>query len=226
MKTILLTRNKKALVDDDVYEWLSDYNWYSRDAENPRAVREVLVGGKHTKIYLHKLICGYPPYFKVMFGNRDCLDCRKPNLKPINLSGYMEKWVSGVGSSEYLGPRWNRDRGIWDALFEGCLIAQYTNEIDAARAYNAKALEVFGENAQLNEIPFLPTRQANSYPTEEDWRSFKTSKFRGVYRDLNGMFISRTSAQYLGMFKKEKDAAEAHDVAVLHRGQTERMNLG
>jgi len=59
-------------------------------------------------------------------------------------------------SSIYKGVYYDRSRRKWMAriTIHGTMVnlGRYQTEVEAARAYNAKALEVFGEFAKLNEI--------------------------------------------------------------------------
>jgi len=231
VKSLLLTKNERALVDSKVYDWLSDYNWSAliRDEKHKYATRGMRIEGRYKKVYLHRLICGYPPYFLIKFINGNSLDCRKGNMLPINLSGKSERWVSGVGKSEYAGVRWYDNRGLWESHFNNCHIGLFDNETDAARAYNATAIEAFGPGADINDISFLPASQAREFPGGEHRVAFKTSKYRGVWqRGTDGKFevVARIDGKdiEIGTFKDEEEAAQAFDEVVIHHGHIERAN--
>ena len=59
-------------------------------------------------------------------------------------------------SSQYKGVRWRKDRNKWCAKItkDGIEhnLGYFENEIEAARAYNNKALELFGEHALSNDV--------------------------------------------------------------------------
>ena len=59
-------------------------------------------------------------------------------------------------SSIYVGVRWDKSRNLWMAgivfLRKSITIGRYKNEIDAAKAYNSKAIELFGSDARINKI--------------------------------------------------------------------------
>ena len=231
MKCILLTRNERAIVDKKVYDWLADYNWSTLISKKKYkyAARGLRLDGRYKKLYLHRLICGYPPYFLIKFINGNSLDCRKDNMLPINLSGKSERWVSGIGKSEYVGVRWHDDRGLWEGHFNDCHIGLFDNETDAARAYNAKAIDVFGPGADVNDIPFLPAKQARTYPGEEGRISFKTSKYRGVWqRGRDGKYMAVTYRDgkeiKIGEYKDEVEAANAYDQVAIHHGHVDKAN--
>lgn len=232
MKCILLTKNERALVDPKVYDWLSDYNWSTLDRHKGRkyAVRGMRLDGKYKKLFLHRIICGYPPYFLIKFINGNSLDCRKDNMLPINLSGKSERWVSGIGVSEYVGVRWHEDRGLWEAHFNDCHIGLYDNETDAARAYNAKAIDVFGPGADVNDITFLPAKQARTAPGGESRKAFKTSQYRGVRtRGTDGRFRAEITVngkrRNVGTFDDGAEAANAYDEVAIHHGHIDRANI-
>ena len=65
MRQIPLTQNKFALVDDDVYEWAKDYNWYAKYTNNlwyvarNSSIKDDVQHKQHT-IWLHHCIIGFP----------------------------------------------------------------------------------------------------------------------------------------------------------------------
>src|SRR4051794_14120491 len=83
MKEILLSQNKKALVDDAVYPLLSEFKWCYRGGTNNQpgyAVRNIKSDGKVRLLYLHHLVVPLEPGKEVIFLNHDRLDCRRENL--------------------------------------------------------------------------------------------------------------------------------------------------
>lgn len=61
------------------------------------------------------------------------------------------------GSSAYKGVYWRKDKSLWrvQLMIDGVRkeIGHFKSETEAALAYNAAAIEHFGEFARLNEIP-------------------------------------------------------------------------
>jgi len=55
-------------------------------------------------------------------------------------------------SSEYVGVYFRKDISKWTAVICNIYLGSYENEIDAAIAYNNKAIELYGENTKLNII--------------------------------------------------------------------------
>lgn len=155
MKEIKLTKGKFALVDDDDFEWLSQWNWYFIDGGY--AARSTMKGkkngGEKKMYYMHRQILNPPVGFLVdhIDGNRlnnqrynlrACLpsgNSRNRKLRCDNTSGY--KGVLATAN------RWRATIGINGKSHH---IGVFDNIIDAARAYDKKAREVFGEFAKLN----------------------------------------------------------------------------
>ena len=75
MKEIPLTRGKFALVDDEDYEWLSQWKWYC--STTGYAVR----GCKNRILYMHREIAKTKPGMLTDHINRNKLDNRKENLR-------------------------------------------------------------------------------------------------------------------------------------------------
>lgn len=79
MKKIQLTKNKVALVDDDMFEYLNQWKWYLND--NGYAVNK----GK-TIIRMHRLINNTPEGLFTDHINMDKLDNRRCNLRSVSKS--------------------------------------------------------------------------------------------------------------------------------------------
>jgi len=82
MKTLSITKGYAAIVDDEVYDAVSEYSWqYS----NGYAKRLFRVGKKRKTVYLHRYI--YDLMKGLKFGlqidhiNGDKLDCRMENMR-------------------------------------------------------------------------------------------------------------------------------------------------
>lgn len=88
--------------------------------------------------------------------NRVKTDNHIANLRPCTRAENAMNRKSQVGSSSFCGVSWHKGSGKWQARI--ChkggwhALGYYTSEIEAARAYNAAALERFGEFASLNQI--------------------------------------------------------------------------
>jgi len=84
-------------------------------------------------------------------------DNRKENLRPCtHAQNSMNKHGNRRNKSGYKGVHWDRDHKKWRASIgykRKCIkLGYYKDAKDAARAYNDKAKELFGEFAHLNQI--------------------------------------------------------------------------
>jgi hypothetical protein len=59
-------------------------------------------------------------------------------------------------TSQYIGVSWDKSRHKWYAKIRKNLkihnLGRYESEVEAAQAYNLKAIELYGENAKINKI--------------------------------------------------------------------------
>lgn len=161
MKKIDLLHGLFALVDDDDHEKLSRHLWHAGKGGSDTfyAVRYIRKGNATIRIYMHREILNAPADKDVDHRDGHTLDNRKSNLRlcdpstnqansrlpRTNTSGYR-----GVSLDKALkSPQWRarikyRQKEYWLGYFP-------TKEA-AARAYNAKAKELFGEFARLNPV--------------------------------------------------------------------------
>ena len=83
MKEIKLTQNKVALVDDENFEYLNQFKWYTaRNGRTWYARRHASrINGKQKLIQMHRIIINAPKHLQVDHVNGDGLDNRKENLR-------------------------------------------------------------------------------------------------------------------------------------------------
>ena len=153
MKEIKLTQGQVALVDDSDYESLNAFKWYAMKNGNVfYAVRNITVNGKQIKILMHCDILGGKGI--------DHIDHNGTNNQRYNLrfatqsENNMNQRKRANTSSKFKGVTWDKKTGKWVAHIKinGKLkyLGLFKNEIDGAKAYNAKAIEHFGEFANIN----------------------------------------------------------------------------
>ena len=166
MKEIELSQNKVAVVDDEDFEWLSQWKWYATKSRNTfYAVRDVKAlrtdGTQQIKvIHMHRFILDAPIGVFVDHKDGDGLNNSRQNIRIA--TKHQNEFNQGLrlnNTSGYRGVSLARkhkplDADKWRAGI--CLNQKYyslgafgTRE-EAARAYDAKAKELFGEFARLN----------------------------------------------------------------------------
>jgi len=107
------------------------------------------VTSKRIVEYLHRAI--YPANI-VDHKNRDSLDNRRSNLRRATKSqngANAKKRIDGA-TSKYKGVSWDKSRGRWVAQVRGDIRGRFDTEEAAARAYDAGAVELYGEFARRN----------------------------------------------------------------------------
>jgi hypothetical protein len=155
MKEIPLTQGQVAFVDDDMFEYLNQFKWCAR-----KNWRVFYARGWINKkcVSMHRVILKLTdPNIKV-----DHIDCNGCNNQRTNLricttaQNCMNKRKDLNCTSPYKGVYIDKYRRIskyktliWDDKNQH-LLGYFKNEIDAAKAYDKKALEFFGEFARLN----------------------------------------------------------------------------
>lgn len=113
-------------------------------------------GGSFSKLE-HRIFGNPPDGMYVDHINRNPLDNRKVNLRFVTSSqNAQNRGVRGV-TSQYRGVYWCKASKKWHSRITvrgfRYHLGYYTEEYDAAKAYNKVALLHYGNNAALNTIP-------------------------------------------------------------------------
>ncbi|MHC4693336.1 MAG: AP2 domain-containing protein [Planctomycetota bacterium] len=152
-RKIPLTQGKYAIVDPEDYKELAKYKWFAaRKDRRFYAVR--WVKGKNVK--MHHVIMGTEEGKVIDHINGNGLDNRNANVRfaTVQQNGWNKRKQWGDYSSKYKGVSWEKKRKEWRAriTLKGRLIhlGRFETEEEAARTYDAKARELFGEFAWLN----------------------------------------------------------------------------
>jgi hypothetical protein len=158
MKKIALTQNKFALVDDSDYGWLSQWKWQAvKNKHNYYAVR----GTGSAQMRMHRLILGLKPNdgLQVDHINGNGLCNLRSNLRLCTNSQNQWNRKRACGTSQYKGVHWNARLRKWVVQIRkntvGDYLGLYDNEMEAAKTYDKKAKELFGQFASLN----FPTQE-------------------------------------------------------------------
>jgi hypothetical protein len=161
---IPLTQGKLAIVDAADYERVSPFNW-SVSVSGKRTYAYRALNGR--KIALHRFLLDPPKGMVVDHIDRDGLNNRRSNLRVCTQHQNMLNSGPRGKSSRFKGVCWDRFRRRWvvHVCFNGknLFLGAFTDEAEAARAYDRKACELFGEYAYLNfpaEIKGVPRDDA------------------------------------------------------------------
>lgn len=162
MKEIRLTKGQVALVDDEDFGYLNQWKWcssYEPRISNYYAFRREYVSyRKQETIKMHRLIMSTPNGMEVDHINGNTLDNRKSNLRNCShAENIRNREVSKRNKSGYKGVSVSSSGKWWARIrIDGApqlYLGTFTTPEDAARAYDKKALELFGEFAKLNFPP-------------------------------------------------------------------------
>lgn len=151
-KLIPLTQGKFAIVDAEDYEELSKYKWcVSKYRRTYYAVRGS--GGRHVK--MHRMLLNAPAGLMVDHRDLNGLNNRKSNLRLCTNKENVRNSRPSLGkTSRYKGVYRDKREKKFIARIEVdgkryCL-GYFDDEIEAAIAYDIKAMLFFGEFAYLN----------------------------------------------------------------------------
>ena len=157
IKRIPLGEGQYALVDAADHEWLRQWTWR---LQNGYAVR--YENGR--RIYMHRVLMEPPAGMLVDHVNRSKLDNCRANLRVCTPQENTHNRGKRAGSSSrFKGVGYHKMERKWYAkLRVGGIpiwLGYFVDEIEAARVYDRKAVELFGEFACLNFPDEWPLEQ-------------------------------------------------------------------
>ena len=155
MREIKLTQGQVALVDNEDYAWLNQWKWYGLKYYDYSflAARKL----NSNVILMHRVIMNTPVDLVVDHKDHNTLNNQKFNLRNCTQSQNGGNRTPSIGNtSKYKGVSWYRQTQKWIAYIRKdgrrAHLGYFTNEQDAALAYNVAALLHFGEFALVNNI--------------------------------------------------------------------------
>ena len=152
-KEIRLTNGAIALVDDDDYEYLNQWQWCYRRGYAMRHLSRVT--GEKRMNFMHLEIAKIPEGMETDHRDRNKLNNQRDNLRICTPSqNKMNRGKQKNNTSGYKGVSWHRKDNKWRAYIgfnhSYFHLGNFDNAKDAARAYDEKARELFGEFAETN----------------------------------------------------------------------------
>jgi len=166
-----LTKGYKAIIDINKYKEVSKHSWCAHETAK-KCYPETRIKGK--LIRLHQFLMGKKPFENAIIDhiNGNSLDNRKSNLRWTTIKQNNHNTSSRKSTSKYKGVRWHDKLNKWSAFISKggkyFHLGMFKNESDAAKKYNKKAKEFFGEYCKLNEFDYLPKLPSNISPIPQD----------------------------------------------------------
>jgi hypothetical protein len=148
VKTIPLGNGFYAYVDAADYEWLSQWTWYLGCGYAYRLE-------KNKMIYMHRQIMQPPKGMVVHHKSRNKLDNTRENMENVTpAENTRHRAKKRNTSSRFWGVSYTKQRAKYQACVhykgKGVACGYFTDEIEAARARDYRAVELFGDDAQVN----------------------------------------------------------------------------
>lgn len=225
---IELTQGLTALVDDDHYEELSNYNW-SVSGCDKYCYAQANINKKVTS--MHRFIMGSPVGLCIDHINHNTLDNTVDNLRICDKSENGRNGRSRKNtSSKYKGLYFSKQKQRWNVTIllnkRKIHIGTFKSETCAAKAYDRAAKKYYGEFACLNfpkegdfgsldKVIFDIKTKTN----ERKKRKSCSSKYTGIYFNkqskkwrLNPIDKLTGKHKHLGYFPTEDKALEAKNL--------------
>jgi hypothetical protein len=223
---------------DDEDAWVLKYNWHIQGKPGYYYANTNLydpITRKQTSMRMHRLLIPCERLY-VDHINHNTLDNRKENLRAVTPTQNMQNRkkaanklcsYKGVYSK---GPTYYAEIQVNGKTFR---VGHFKTEVEAAVAYDLKALEFFKEHAHLN----FPEKNYPCEPKLLKLRVSNTSGYRGVSKkrdhkekiwlaqiSVGGQKTRKTKV--IGYFENPEEAARAYDEAAkkLH-GEFAKLNF-
>lgn len=156
-KLIPLTQGFHAIVDEEDYDYLMQWDWHTRNC-NGLLYATRIDGGK--VILMHRFLMNETQSDRFIdHRDGDTLNNQKHNLRSCSHAENMRNRVliCKNNTSGFKGVFWRKDKLKWQAQIrfntKSIHIGYFKSIIDAAKAYNEAAIKYHGEFARLNQIP-------------------------------------------------------------------------
>ena len=156
-----LGKGHVAVIDDEDADLVVGFKWYGMRTKEGKIYP---AGWKHVPpgrffVHLHRLITNAQPGEIIDHLDRDPLNCRRSNLRRATAQqnkcncGPFRRPTTSKYKGVFLCRRTGRFRARIVLNRKKIYLGYFATEDEAARAYNTKAAELFGEYAYLNPVP-------------------------------------------------------------------------
>ena len=138
-----------ALIDNEDYKYIISIRW------NPSKNGNTFYAASKNGILMHRTILNPPPGMEPDHIDHNGLNNQRANLRICTHSQNLaNQLIKKFGTSKFRGVSWNKQRKKWVAQItkeqKDYHIGCFNDEIVAAKEYNKKAIDLFGEFALLN----------------------------------------------------------------------------
>lgn len=153
-KEIRLANGKGiALIDDENYEYLSEFSWGLHPKGYAR--RTKYVNGKSVTVLMHREIMGVDAGIFVDHKDGNKLNNRKNNLRIATVSqNNSNRQLLPTSTSGYKGVTYDPNREKWIAQIRNngkrTFLGRFSTKEDAAKAYDDAAKELHGDFSSFN----------------------------------------------------------------------------
>lgn len=156
-KEIILPCGRIALVDDQDFNLVSQFKWRSFSPRNVfYAVANIKAPkGKGHGLLMHRLLMGVKGK-SIDHINGNGLDNRRENLRLATAKQNAFNIPKRKGcTSRFKGVSWDASKKRWESKLMAdrkIFIGRFSDEVEAAKAYDNAAVEHFGSFAKTNEM--------------------------------------------------------------------------
>lgn len=156
MKAIALTQGYEAMVDDDDYPSLVEYNWSARvRSHTVYAQRAALLAEPGDIVLMHRQLLGAPSGILVDHADGNGINNCRYNIRVCSDSQNLQnRRRLRTSSAPYKGIYYEGPSWVARITLESrtTTLGRFRSAVEAAIAYNSAAKRVFGAFARLNDI--------------------------------------------------------------------------
>lgn len=151
MIEIPLTQGKVTLIDDEDWDLVNQYKWFACKSKS-NTFYAVFHNLSKQSLYLHRLLLGldFGDKRRGDHKNLNTLDNRRDNLRICNnQQNSYNRSIQTNSKSGLKGVYFFQNK--WRARIVSKDLGYFDDPIDAAKAYDVAAVELFGEFAKTNQ---------------------------------------------------------------------------